>query len=91
MRVLGVQPTVRDQLVGRRGAEAGSAAGHDVGIFGARRGLIAELLQFGGDTPLGRAGQPSECAGAFVFLASPADASYVSGSIIGVTGGKAVF
>ncbi|GMA41670.1 SDR family oxidoreductase [Mobilicoccus caccae] len=50
-----------------------------------------KVEQFGGDTPLGRAGQPSECAGAFVFLASPADASYVSGSIIGVTGGKAVF
>jgi len=28
---------------------------------------------FGGDTPLGRAGQPSELAGAFVFLASPAE------------------
>lgn len=46
---------------------------------------------FGGDTPLGRAGQPSELAGAFVFLASPAEASYVSGTVIGVTGGKPVF
>ena len=46
---------------------------------------------FGSDTPLGRAGQPSEMAGAFVFLASPAEASYVSGTVIGVTGGKAVF
>ena len=46
---------------------------------------------FGGDTPLGRAGQPSEMAGAFVFLASPAEASYVSGTVIGVTGGKPVF
>ncbi|WP_168582727.1 SDR family oxidoreductase [Gephyromycinifex aptenodytis] len=50
-----------------------------------------KVEQFGGDTPLGRAGQPAECAGAFVFLASPKDASYVSGSVIGVTGGKAVF
>ncbi|HEX8779864.1 MAG TPA: SDR family oxidoreductase [Nocardioides sp.] len=46
---------------------------------------------FGADTPLGRAGQPSELAGAYVFLASPRDASYVSGTIIGVTGGKPVF
>ncbi len=46
---------------------------------------------FGGDTPLGRAGQPSELAGAFVFLASPLEASYVSATVIGVTGGKPVF
>ena len=49
------------------------------------------MPSFGGDTPLGRAGQPSELAGAFVFLASPAEASYVSGTVIGVTGGKPVF
>ncbi len=49
------------------------------------------LVSFGGDTPLGRAGQPSEVAPAFVFLASPADSSYVSATVIGVTGGKPVF
>ena len=42
---------------------------------------------FGADTPLGRAGQPAELAGAYVFLASES-ASYVSGTVIGVTGGK---
>ena len=46
---------------------------------------------FGSDTPLGRAGQPGEVAPAYVFLASPTDASYVSGTVIGVTGGGAVF
>jgi NAD(P)-dependent dehydrogenase (short-subunit alcohol dehydrogenase family) len=46
---------------------------------------------FGADTPLGRAGQPGEVAPAFVFLASPTDASYVSGTVLGVTGGKPVF
>ncbi|MEA5055347.1 MAG: SDR family oxidoreductase [Propionicimonas sp.] len=50
-----------------------------------------ELEQFGSDSPLGRAGQPAEVAPAFVFLASEQTASYVSGSILGVTGGKATF
>lgn len=50
-----------------------------------------DYTSFGGNTPLGRAGQPSECAPAYVFLASPADASYVSGTVLGVTGGRPVF
>lgn len=50
-----------------------------------------EIVSFGADTPLGRAGQPAELAGAYVFLASPAEASYVSGTVVGVTGGKPVF
>lgn len=50
-----------------------------------------KLEKFGGDTPLGRAGQPSECAGTYVYLASPSEASYVSGTVLGVTGGKPIF
>ncbi|MGH3423578.1 MAG: SDR family oxidoreductase [Nocardioidaceae bacterium] len=50
-----------------------------------------DLQGFGGGTPLGRAGQPGEVAPAYVFLASPSDASYVSGTVLGVTGGKPVF
>jgi len=49
------------------------------------------LPTFGTNTPLGRAGQPSEVAPAFVYLASPDNASYVSGTVLGVTGGKGVF
>lgn len=45
------------------------------------------LTEFGKNTPLGRPGQPAELAGAYVFLASD-EASYVSGQILGVTGGK---
>ena len=45
----------------------------------------------GTPTPVGRAAQPAELAGAFVFLASEKDASYVSGTVLGVTGGKPVF
>lgn len=50
-----------------------------------------KIETFGADTPLGRAGQPGEVAPAYVFLASPSDASYVSGTALGVTGGKPVF
>ena len=51
-------------------------------------GWDAERLEsFGQDTPLGRAGQPAELAGAYVYLASD-DASYVSGAVVPVTGGK---
>ena len=46
-----------------------------------------KLPEFGQDTPLGRAGQPAELAGAYVYLASP-HASYVSGAVLPVTGGK---
>ena len=47
-----------------------------------------KLPKFGQDTPLGRAGQPAELAGAYVYLASD-DASYMSGAILPVTGGQA--
>lgn len=47
-----------------------------------------EMPDFGKDTPLGRPGQPAELAGAYVFLASPSEASYVSGTVLGVTGGR---
>jgi NAD(P)-dependent dehydrogenase (short-subunit alcohol dehydrogenase family) len=42
---------------------------------------------FGENTPLGRAGQPAELAPLFVFLAS-AESSYITGEVIGVTGGR---
>ncbi|MDF3017573.1 MAG: short-chain dehydrogenase/reductase, partial [Thermomicrobiales bacterium] len=43
--------------------------------------------QFGQDTPLGRPGQPAELAPLFVFLASD-ESSYITGEVVGVTGGK---
>ena len=46
-----------------------------------------KLPSFGQDTPLGRAGQPAELAGAYVFLASP-ESSYISGAVVPVTGGR---
>lgn len=46
-----------------------------------------KVQEFGQDTPMGRPGQPSELAGAYVYLASE-QASYTSGAVIPVTGGK---
>ena len=43
--------------------------------------------QFGADTPLGRPGQPGELAPAYVFLAGD-ESRYISGEVIGATGGK---
>lgn len=48
-----------------------------------------KLEEFGKDTPMGRAGQPSEVAPAYVFLASQ-DSSYITGQIIHVNGGEIV-
>lgn len=48
-----------------------------------------KIEKFGKDVPLGRAGQPSEVAPAYVFLASQ-DASYITGQIIHVNGGEVV-
>jgi NAD(P)-dependent dehydrogenase (short-subunit alcohol dehydrogenase family) len=52
---------------------------------------LEKVETLGTETPMGRAGQPAELAPAYVFLASPTDASYVSGTILGVTGGQPVF
>lgn len=48
-----------------------------------------KISDFGQDTPMGRAGQPSEVAPAYVFLAS-ADSSYITGQIIHINGGEIV-
>jgi NAD(P)-dependent dehydrogenase (short-subunit alcohol dehydrogenase family) len=46
-----------------------------------------KVESFGADTPMGRAGQPAELAPSYVFFASQ-ESSYVSGQVLGVTGGK---
>jgi NAD(P)-dependent dehydrogenase (short-subunit alcohol dehydrogenase family) len=48
-----------------------------------------QVEQFGKNTPLGRPGQPKEVAPAFVLLASD-EASFISGAMIPVTGGKPI-
>jgi NAD(P)-dependent dehydrogenase (short-subunit alcohol dehydrogenase family) len=46
-----------------------------------------QASNFGKQTPMQRPGQPAELAPAYVFLASQ-DSTYISGEILGVTGGK---
>ena len=46
-----------------------------------------KIESFGKSTPIGRAGQPAELAPAYVYLASD-DASYVTGAVLPVTGGR---
>jgi NAD(P)-dependent dehydrogenase (short-subunit alcohol dehydrogenase family) len=46
-----------------------------------------QVKNFGKNTPLGRAGQPTELAPAYVLLASD-DGSYMPGALIPVTGGR---
>ena len=46
-----------------------------------------QVKSFGQDTPIGRAGQPAELAPAYVMLASE-EASYISGAMVPVTGGR---
>ncbi|GAB1403846.1 SDR family oxidoreductase [Lentimicrobium sp.] len=48
-----------------------------------------DVTDFGNDTPMGRAGQPSEVAPAYVFLASE-DSSFITGQVIHVNGGEIV-
>lgn len=47
---------------------------------------MEKLENFGGDTPLGRPGQPAELASIYVQLAA-ADASYATGQVYGAAGG----
>jgi NAD(P)-dependent dehydrogenase (short-subunit alcohol dehydrogenase family) len=55
----------------------------------ADRGRTArEISTFGGDVPMKRPAQPEELAPAYVFLASNADSSYITGTVIQVMGGR---
>ena len=48
-----------------------------------------QVAEFGAQVPMERPGQPAEVAPAYVMLASD-EASYISGAVIAVTGGKPI-
>jgi len=81
-------------------ALSGTLAGRKIRVNGVAPGPIwtplipasfdeEHVATFGQDTPMGRAGQPSEVAPAYVYLASE-DSSYVTGQFIHVNGGEMV-
>jgi NAD(P)-dependent dehydrogenase (short-subunit alcohol dehydrogenase family) len=47
-----------------------------------------EVAKFGQQAPIGRPAQPEELAPAYVFLASNADSSYITGTVLQVMGGE---
>lgn len=52
-------------------------------------GLPADkVATFGQKSPMGRPAQPEELAPAYVFLASDADSSYITGTVLQVMGGE---
>jgi NAD(P)-dependent dehydrogenase (short-subunit alcohol dehydrogenase family) len=46
-----------------------------------------KIPSFGSETPMGRPGQPAECAPMYVLLATQ-ESSYITGEVFGVTGGN---
>jgi NAD(P)-dependent dehydrogenase (short-subunit alcohol dehydrogenase family) len=47
-----------------------------------------KVAEFGADKPMGRPAQPEEVAPAYVFFASEADSSYITGEVLTLLGGE---
>ena len=47
-----------------------------------------DVAEFGADTPMERPAQPEEIAPAYVYFASEADSSYVTGEVLTLLGGE---
>jgi NAD(P)-dependent dehydrogenase (short-subunit alcohol dehydrogenase family) len=78
------------QLLGPRGIRVNSVAPGPVWTPLIPSTMPPEKVEsFGGNTPLGRVGQPAELAPVYVLLASD-EASYVSGARVAVTGGRPI-
>ncbi len=78
------------QMLGERGIRVNSVAPGPIWTPLIPATMPEEKVEaFGGDTPLGRPGQPAELAPVYVLLASD-DGSYISGARIAVTGGRPI-
>ena len=78
------------QLLGEKGIRANSVAPGPIWTPLIPATMPPEQVkEFGGNTPLGRPGQPVELAPVYVMLASD-ESSYTSGARIAVTGGKPI-
>ena len=78
------------QLLGDRGIRANAVAPGPIWTPLIPSTMPPEqVAEFGKNTPLGRPGQPREVAPVYVLLASD-EASYISGAVIPVTGGKPI-
>jgi NAD(P)-dependent dehydrogenase (short-subunit alcohol dehydrogenase family) len=76
------------QMLAEKGIRANSVAPGPIWTPLIPSTMPAEKVeQFGRNTPTGRAGQPVELAPIYVFLASP-ESSYITGEVIGATGGR---
>ncbi|AZF10398.1 Oxidoreductase, short chain dehydrogenase/reductase family [Pseudomonas sp. R2-37-08W] len=78
------------QMLGKRGIRVNSVAPGPIWT----RLIVSTMTEdsvksFGGNTPLGRPGQPAEVSPIYVLLASD-EGSYISGERYGVTGGKPI-
>ena len=47
-----------------------------------------KVAKFGAQTPMKRPAQPEEIAPAYVYFASDADSSYVTGEVLALLGGE---
>jgi len=78
------------QMYGEKGVRANSVAPGPIWTPLIPSTMPEEKVEsFGGDTPLGRAGQPAELAPVYVLLASD-EGSYISGARVAVTGGRPI-
>ncbi|MET8147108.1 glucose 1-dehydrogenase [Actinoplanes sp. NPDC049668] len=78
------------QMLGDRGIRVNSVAPGPIWTPLIPSTMPPEQVEaFGKDTPLGRPGEPAEVAPAYVLLASD-EASFISGALIPVTGGKPI-
>jgi NAD(P)-dependent dehydrogenase (short-subunit alcohol dehydrogenase family) len=78
------------QMYGEKGIRANSVAPGPIWTPLIPATMPEEKVEsFGSDTPLGRAGQPAECAPVYVLLASD-EGSYISGARVAVTGGRPI-